>query len=166
MSFSADTKAELCRTAISRPCCAVAEAYGVLLFAYAFSAREIRIITGSAPFARRLPRLMKKAFGLDFDEHAEGAKRTFTITAPEKIRRIFETFGYDAEKVAQAVEEARSLPGIGYVRVWLNEGELALGDDIMLVLIGGDIRPRVVDALQSLVSTIKNECVSEQEITD
>ena len=97
MSFSADTKAELCRTALSKPCCAVAEAYGVLLFAYAFSAREIRIITGSAPFARRLPRLMKKAFGLDFDEHAEGAKSTFTITAPEKIRRIFDAFGYDAD---------------------------------------------------------------------
>ena len=41
--------------------------------------------------------------------------------------------------------------------------ELELGDDIMLVLIGGDIRPRVIDALQSLVGTIKNECVSEVE---
>ncbi|MBR2832472.1 MAG: molybdenum cofactor biosynthesis protein MoaE [Oscillospiraceae bacterium] len=74
------------------------------------------------------------------------------------------TFGYDAEKVAQAVEEARSLPGIGYVRVWLNEGELALGDDIMLVLIGGDIRPHVVDALQHLVGAIKTRCVTEQEL--
>ncbi len=97
MSFSADTKAELCRMALSKPCCAVAEAYGVLLFAYAFSAREIRIITGSAPFAKRLPRLMKKAFDLDFDEYVEGAKRTFSITAPEKIRRIFDAFGYDAD---------------------------------------------------------------------
>ena len=42
-------------------------------------------------------------------------------------------------------------------------GELAMGDDIMLVLIGGDIRPHVVDALQALVGTIKNECVSEVE---
>lgn len=73
------------------------------------------------------------------------------------------TFGYDAEKVEQAVEAARKLPGIFYVRVWLNEGELAVGDDIMLVLIGGDIRPHVVDALQTLVGTIKNECVSEVE---
>ena len=43
------------------------------------------------------------------------------------------------------------------------EGELSVGDDIMLVLIGGDIRPRVIDALQQLVGTIKNECVSEIE---
>lgn len=33
----------------------------------------------------------------------------------------------------------------------------------MFVLIGGDIRPRVVDTLQALVGTIKNECVSEIE---
>jgi molybdopterin synthase catalytic subunit len=72
-------------------------------------------------------------------------------------------FGYDAEKVAQAVEACRAREGIGYVRVWLNEGELEVGDDIMQVLIGGDIRPRVIDALQALVGTIKNECVSEVE---
>ena len=72
-------------------------------------------------------------------------------------------FSYDRAKVDAAVDEARRLPGIGYVRVWLNEGELAVGDDIMLVLIGGDIRPRVIDALQQLVGTIKNRCVSEVE---
>ena len=72
-------------------------------------------------------------------------------------------FSFDAGKVEQAVEEARTMTGIYYVRVWLNEGELDLGDDIMLVLIGGDIRPHVVDALQSLVGRIKNECVVELE---
>ena len=53
---------------------------------------------------------------------------------------------------------------IFHVRVWLNEGKLSVGDDIMLVLIGGDIRPHVIDALQSLVGEIKNECVREQEL--
>ena len=73
-------------------------------------------------------------------------------------------FRYDAEKVDKAVEEAKRMEGIYYVRVWLNEGELGLGDDIMYVLVGGDIRPHVIDALQALVGTIKNECVFEQEI--
>ena len=72
-------------------------------------------------------------------------------------------FGFDAQKVQAAIEATRAMPGIGYVRVWLASGELAVGDDIMLVLIGGDIRPHVVDALQALVGTIKNECVSEVE---
>lgn len=73
-------------------------------------------------------------------------------------------FSYDEAKTAAAVAEARGMEGIGYVRVWLNSGELEVGDDIMLVLIGGDIRPRVVDALQTLVGKLKNECVSEEEL--
>lgn len=72
-------------------------------------------------------------------------------------------FSYDAKKVEDAVEKTYQMDGIFYVRVWLNEGELAVGDDIMYVLIGGDIRPHVVDALQALVGTIKTECVVEQE---
>lgn len=52
-------------------------------------------------------------------------------------------FGFDAEKVQAAIEATRTMPGIGYVRVWLASGELTVGDDIMLVLIGGDIRPHV-----------------------
>ena len=72
-------------------------------------------------------------------------------------------FSYDREKLDAAIERTKSMPGVFYVRVWLNEGRLSVGDDIMLVLIGGDIRPHVVDALQSLVSEIKNECVREEE---
>lgn len=86
----------------------------------------------------------------------EGAQNT------EKVLGMY--FSADSKKVAHAVEEARALPGIYYVRVWLNEGKLSVGDDIMLVLIGGDIRPHVLDALQRLVGFIKNECVVEQEI--
>ena len=73
-------------------------------------------------------------------------------------------FSYDADKVAAAIRDAKAMPGIGLVRVWLNSGRLSLGDDIMLVLIGGDIRPHVVDCLQTLVGTIKKECVVEKEI--
>ncbi len=75
-------------------------------------------------------------------------------------------FSYDAEKVDAAIEEARILEGIYYVRAWLNEGQLEVGDDIMYVLIGGDIRPHVVDALQFLVEKIKTECVTEIEKRD
>ena len=75
-------------------------------------------------------------------------------------------FGYDAQLVERAIADTRAMEGVGYVRVWLNEGELSLGDDIMLVLVGGDIRPHVVDALQYLVGRLKNDCVSEREFFD
>ena len=73
-------------------------------------------------------------------------------------------FSYDEAKVNAVIEDTYRMDGIYYIRVWLNEGELQTGDDIMYVLIGGDIRPHVVDALQYLVGRVKNECVVETEI--
>lgn len=73
-------------------------------------------------------------------------------------------FSYDEKKVEAAISETYQLDGIYYVKAWLNEGNLQVGDDIMYVLIGGDIRPHVVDALQFLVGKLKNECVEETEI--
>lgn len=73
-------------------------------------------------------------------------------------------FSYDGEKMRAAVDETLSMEGIHFVRAWLADGELAVGDDIMRVLIGGDIRPRVVGALEYLVGRLKSECVSEEEL--
>ena len=73
-------------------------------------------------------------------------------------------FSYDEGKVAEAIRRARALPGIFCVRVWLARGILPVGSEIMLVLVGGDIRPHVIDALQSLVGEIKTSCVEEQEV--
>ena len=73
-------------------------------------------------------------------------------------------FSYDAEGVAAAEKEALTWPGVYYVRTWLNEGVLNVGDSIMYVLIGADIRPNCIDALQKLVGKIKNDLVVEKEI--
>ena len=73
------------------------------------------------------------------------------------------TFSYDREKMDAAVAETLAMDGIYYARAWLNEGELAVGEDIMFVLVGGDIRPHVIDALQFLVGKLKSECVTELE---
>ena len=72
-------------------------------------------------------------------------------------------FSYDRERVEAAIADTYKLEGVYNVRVWLNEGELSVGDDIMYILIGGDIRPHTVDALQYLVGRIKTECVTETE---
>jgi len=86
----------------------------------------------------------------------EGEENTRPVIAME--------FSYDAGKVEAAVADAYKLPGIYYIRTWLAEGRLNVGDDIMYVLIGGDIRPHIVDALQYLVGRIKGECVTETEV--
>lgn len=103
MTFSAEVKSEICQPRIERKCCALAEAYGVLLFCNSFSPSEIRIITASEEFSRRLPVLFKKAFGIKFDrlppENAEG-KRSFRITDAEKIKTIYDAFGNDTSSLS------------------------------------------------------------------
>lgn len=75
------------------------------------------------------------------------------------------TFRADQAQVDEVIKATYAMEGITYIRVWLNDGLLEVGDDIMLVLVGGDIRPHVIDALQYLVGRIKNECVTEIEHT-
>lgn len=86
----------------------------------------------------------------------EGARDTKPVTGM--------VFSYDRALADAVIKDAYSLPGIFYIRVWLNEGRLSTGDDIMRVLIGGDIRPHVVEGLQYLVGRLKDECVRETEL--
>ena len=72
-------------------------------------------------------------------------------------------FSHNKKKVEAAIAETRKMKGIFHVRVWLNEGCLEPGEDIMYILIGGDIRPHVFTALESLIEKIKGECVTEIE---
>ena len=99
MTFSAQVKQELCRQALSRRCCAQAEAYGILLFCNTFHSRQVRVITESPQLKQRLPALFRKAFRVSFDQAApEGeGKGTFLLEDPAKLRVIFETFGMETD---------------------------------------------------------------------
>lgn len=96
-SFAGKVKNELCRVPVQRLCCARAEAYGVLLYGNTFSPTEVRLITESADFAARLPRLFQQAFGLKFDRlpEEERGKLIFGITDRSKLDRIINQLGYD-----------------------------------------------------------------------
>ena len=100
MSFSFDTKNELCKLPVQRRCCAQAETYGILLYCHTFSSSEVRIITENPNFAARLPRLFQRAFDLRFDrqpgqgEEPRG-KMIFQITDREKLDHIIDLLGYD-----------------------------------------------------------------------
>ena len=102
MSFSFETKNELCRLPVQRRCCAQAEAYGILLYCRTFCSSEVRIITENPHFAARLPRLFLRAFDLRFDRQpdisggeAPEGKMVFQITEGEKLDHIIDLLGYD-----------------------------------------------------------------------
>lgn len=99
MSFSYDTKNELCRLPVQRLCCARAEAYGILLYCSTFHPGEVRVVTENPNFAARLPRLFHRAFGLRFDRQPESeqqeGKRVFQLTDGKKLDHIINLLGYD-----------------------------------------------------------------------
>lgn len=71
---------------------------------------------------------------------------------------------YDSEKLNEIINEIKRKDGILEVKVWINEGHLKIGDDIMKVLVAGRLRTDVFPALQELIGKIKNEVVNEEEI--
>lgn len=100
ISFSANAKAEICRSFPQEKCCSLAECFGILLFCNCFQADNIKIITESTEFAMVLPKLFKKAFGFGFDSYpsiCSTGKMVFQIQDPEKISEVMEAFGFHPE---------------------------------------------------------------------
>lgn len=73
-------------------------------------------------------------------------------------------FSYDAEGLQKALEDALTWEGVYYAQAWLNEGRVAVGESLMYVLVGADIRPHAIAALERLVGHIKSELVDEREV--
>lgn len=69
----------------------------------------------------------------------------------------------DRARLESVLAQTNAREGISLVRAWVNEGELAVGDDIMFVLVGGDIREHVFEALMEGVRAIKTSVVTEVE---
>jgi len=72
---------------------------------------------------------------------------------------------YDREKLSHLLDELSKRDGIVEIKVWINEGLLKIGDDIMYALVAGKFRTSVIPVLEELVSRIKKEIVSEVEIS-
>lgn len=70
---------------------------------------------------------------------------------------------YDHDAVNRIVIDVKSLSGIVEVLVDTNEGHLRVGDEILAVAVGGDIRENVFPALVETVNRIKKDAVKKKE---
>ncbi|MDD5204312.1 MAG: molybdenum cofactor biosynthesis protein MoaE [Desulfobacterales bacterium] len=70
---------------------------------------------------------------------------------------------YDRDRLGKIVDEMKRLPGIVDIRVEIREGRLEVGDEILAVAVGGDIRENVFDALIKTVDRIKAEASKKRE---
>ena len=95
MSFSAETKIELCRLQQTKPCCLLAQAYGALLLAGVFSHKEIRLSIANEQVVRHVAVLLARAFDIAVSPVRVGRKYVLQITQERDIKRIFNVLGYD-----------------------------------------------------------------------
>jgi molybdopterin synthase catalytic subunit len=70
---------------------------------------------------------------------------------------------YDRLKLNSLIDEFSKRDGIVAIKVWINEGILNIGDDIMYALVAGRFRTIVIPVLEEIVSKIKTEVVREDE---
>jgi molybdopterin synthase catalytic subunit len=69
----------------------------------------------------------------------------------------------DRRRLAEIVADIKCLPGIVEVLAEVREGTLRVGDDIMFVVVAGDIRENVFPALQEAVNAIKRDVTKKAE---
>lgn len=94
----------------------------------------------------------------------ESSKSKVRFGTDEKRKIAGMDVYFDFSKAETGIEETLKMSGIYYVKVWLNEGRLNIGDDIMYVMVGGDIRPKVIGGLEFLIGFLKEECSSVTEV--
>ena len=70
----------------------------------------------------------------------------------------------DNEKVEEIRRDIEALPGIYKVVVEALSGSMSPGDDLLFLIVAGDIRENVKPALALLLDRIKSEAITKKEI--
>ncbi len=73
------------------------------------------------------------------------------------------TVKQNKEKIHEICQELEKNPGIFAIAWDALEGEFKPGDDILFLVVAGDIREHVKATLAELLDRVKSECVVKQE---
>ena len=73
------------------------------------------------------------------------------------------TVRVDRGRLETILAEIKAMTGIVEVLAHVNEGTLKVGEDVMYVVVAGDFRENVFDAMIAAVNRIKADVTSKQE---
>jgi len=71
---------------------------------------------------------------------------------------------YDKKLLEQKITQLKMTQGIIDVVAFINEGNLNVGDDIMLVVVAGDRRSNILKPFEEFIEYIKKYVVKEHEV--
>ena len=70
----------------------------------------------------------------------------------------------DYDVLGAIMDRARAMPGIVDARVWIDDTrDLAIGDDVMFLVVAGDIREHVLACLTDTLNAIKSQATKKTE---
>ncbi|AOY59678.1 MULTISPECIES: NTP transferase domain-containing protein [Desulfococcus] len=70
----------------------------------------------------------------------------------------------DHDRLAEILREGKQRPGIVEILVEINEGkDLAVGDDVMLLAVAGDVRENVIETLTETLNAVKSTVTRKTE---
>jgi len=70
----------------------------------------------------------------------------------------------DSERLAAVIAEQKKRPGIIEILVEINaDKDLTVGDDVMFIVVAGDVRENVIASLSDTLNTIKSSVTSKTE---
>ncbi len=73
------------------------------------------------------------------------------------------TVSKNKEAWNKIIDEMKNREGIYAVEAFLHEGVRQIGEDILLVVVAGDIRENVFPVLEETVNRLKSEAILKQE---
>jgi molybdopterin synthase catalytic subunit len=70
----------------------------------------------------------------------------------------------DHDRLTRILEEQRKRPGIIDILIHINEKKkLSVGDDVMFLVVAGDIRENVLESLTDTLNLVKGEATSKKQ---
>jgi molybdopterin synthase catalytic subunit len=73
------------------------------------------------------------------------------------------TVSAERKAIGRIVAEQKKRPGIVEILVEVNEGDLAVGDDLLFIVVAGDIREHVIPVLSDTLNLIKAQGTRKTE---
>ncbi|RQD64581.1 MAG: molybdenum cofactor biosynthesis protein [Desulfonatronovibrio sp. MSAO_Bac4] len=91
-----------------------------------------------------------------------GVVRSWSRQDRAKVSQIQVT--PDLDKIEEIRKHFEQRPGIFRIVVETNEGLLKPGDDLLFIIVAGDIRENVKPVLSDILDTIKKEAITKKEM--
>ncbi len=92
-----------------------------------------------------------------------GVVRNWSKQTKGQIRKLKVTPNY--EKIHDLTAEFENKPGIFKIIVQANTGTFEPGDDLLFIVVAGDVRENVKPVLSEILERIKTEAIQKEEFT-